>query len=258
MRNPANVARWFIFVFVTADILLLPASVHATSVVALIDQRNHRVVIAADCRVNREVDSLSECKIIEEPGCVVAIAGLYQENTTEFNLRQLADAACRYAGDLRGKADAFLRFARGPYERAVGHIYDAEPGDFARRIANKPTELIFAGLQDGHVALMVRGLVADSDGKIREERFESVAPSYARAGYFLGLNGHIRAHVKSHPDWMKEDYVDLAHQLVEMEMKAHPDLAGPPISELQIDKDGHVRWLEKGACASGEFEHPAR
>lgn len=90
------------------------------------------------------------------------------------------------------------------------------------------------------------------------ERSESTAPSYARVGYFLGLNGHIRAHVKSHPDWVKEDYVKLAHQFVEMEMEAHPDLAGPPISELQIDKDGHVHWLDKGACDSGELDGTTR
>lgn len=246
------------FVFVTANVLLLSASAHGTSVVALIDQRNHRVVIAADCRVNREADSLSECKIIEEPGCVVAIAGLYRENITEFNLRQFADAACRYAGDLRAKADAFLRISKIPYERAVRHIRDAEPGEFARRIENKPTELIFAGIQGGHVALMVRGLVADSAGKIRTERLESIAPSYARAGYFLGLNGHIRAHVKAHPDWVNEDYVELAHQFVEIEMKAHPDLVGPPISELQIDSEGYVHWLDKGACASREFGQSTR
>jgi hypothetical protein len=90
------------------------------------------------------------------------------------------------------------------------------------------------------------------------ERFESTAPSYARAGYFLGLNGRIRAQVKSHPDWAKEDYVKVAHRFVEMEVEAHPDLAGPPISELQIDKDGHVHWLDKGACDSRESDRSTR
>ena len=69
-----------IFVFLTTGTLLLPAPAAATSVVALIDNTNHRVVIAADCRVNGRLASLSECKIIEEPGCTVAIAGLYREN----------------------------------------------------------------------------------------------------------------------------------------------------------------------------------
>ncbi len=43
-----------------------------------------------------------------------------------------------------------------------------------------------------------------------------------------------------------------------MEMEAHLDLAGPPISELQIDKDGHVHWLDKGARDSGESDGTTR
>jgi hypothetical protein len=255
-RNPSDVIR--LLVFLTNGTLLLPALATATSVVALIDKTNHRVVIAADCRVNREVDSLSECKIIAEPGCTVAIAGLYEEKTTVFHLRQLAVAACRAPGDLRAKAEAFLRFSKIPYERAVRHIRGADPSDFGRTVENKATEVIFAGIQDGHIAVIVRGLVVNSAGRVSVERSESTAPTYARVGYFLGLNGHIRAHVKSHPDWAKEDYVKLAHRFVEMEMEAHPDLAGPPISELQIDKDGHVHWLDKGACDSREPDGTTR
>jgi len=255
-RNPADVVRRL--VILTTGTLFLPALATATSVVALVDNTNQRVVIAADCRVNRQLASVSECKIIAEPGCTVAMAGLYEEKTTAFHLRQLAAAACRYPGDLRAKADAFLRFSKIPYERAVRHIRAADPSDFGRTVENKATEVIFAGIQDGHIALIVRGLVVNSAGRISVERSESTAPSYARVGYFLGLNGHIRAHVKSHPDWAKDDYVKLAHRFVEIEMEAHPDLAGPPISELQIDKDGHVHWLDKGACDSGELDGTTR
>jgi hypothetical protein len=255
-RNFADVAR--LFVFLMTGTMFLPALVDATSVVALIDNTNHRVVIAADCRVNRDLASVSQCKIIDKPGCTVAIAGLYEEKTTAFHLRQLAEAACQYPGDLRAKAEAFLRFSRIPYERAIRHIRDADPTDFGRTVENKATEVIFAGIQNGQIALIVRGLVVNSAGKVSVERSESTAPSYSRVGYFLGLNGHIRAHVKSHPDWAKGDYVKLARRFVEMEVEAHPDLAGPPISELEIDEEGHVHWLDKGACDSGESNGTTR
>jgi hypothetical protein len=249
-RNPADVVR--LLVILTTGTLFLPAVATATSVVALIDNTNHRVVIAADCRVNRQLASVSQCKIIDKPDCTVAMAGLYEEKTTAFHLRQLAEAACQYPGDLRARAEAFLRLSRIPYERAIRHIRDADPSDFGRTVENKATEVIFAGIQNGQIALIVRGLVVNSAGRVTVERSESTAPSYSRVAYFLGLNGHIRAHVKSHPDWAKGDYVKLAHRFVEMEVEAHPDLAGPPISELEIDEEGHVHWLEKGACDSDE------
>jgi hypothetical protein len=220
----------------------------ATSVVALIDRANHRLVIAADCRVTRGLRPVSACKIIQEPGCTVAMAGLYQEGNSAFHLREYVRVACREPGDLRAKAEAFVRMARKPYERAVKGIRENQPADFAKTIANKPTEVIFAGIEDGELGLIVRGLEADSAGKIRVERFESTAPSYARIGYFVGLNGHIGSYLKLHPDWEKEDYAQLAPRFVELEIEAHPDLAGLPVSVLQIDNKGVVVWLVKGAC----------
>jgi hypothetical protein len=220
----------------------------ATSVVALIDHANHRLVIAVDCRVSRGSRPVSACKIVEEPGCIVAMAGLYEEGNSDFHLREYVRVACREPGDLRAKAEAVVRMARKPYGRAVMGIRESQPKDFAKLFANKPTEVIFAGIQNGEPGLIVRGLEADSVGKIRIERFESTAPSYTRIGYFIGLNGHIRSYLKLHPEWEKEHYAQLAPRFVELEIEAHPDLAGLPVSVLQIDNKGVVVWLAKGVC----------
>lgn len=257
-RTFARSRRVIFAVLLVASLLVACARVEATSLVALVDRSNNRLIIAADCRVNRDSGSVSKCKIIVEPDCVAAIAGLYEEEATGFQLRELVHTACQEAGNLRSKAEAFLRISRKPYEQAVRSMRDGQPGKSAQTIANKPTEVVFAGIQNGRVALFVRGLVADSGGNISVERFESTAPSYARTGFFLGLNGHIRAYVKAHPNWAKEDDLKLAHQFVEMEVEAHPDLASLPISELQIDKDGHVHWLDKGACDSRESDGTTR
>jgi hypothetical protein len=241
-------------VFLLASTSFLAVPLRATSVVALIDKANHTLVIAADCRVTRELAWGSECKIIEEPGCIVAIAGLYEEKTTAFNLRQLAGAACRYPGDLRAKAEAFLRLSKIPYERAVRHIRDKDPSDFRRTIENRPTEVIFAGLQGNHLALFVRGLVSDTNGRVTPERYESTDTAKSSIGYFAGLNRHIREHVSSHGQWERLGYPAAARQFVEMEISANPDLAGPPISELEIDSRGTVRWISRGACDAAEAD----
>jgi hypothetical protein len=255
MHVPARVFRFnaalyksFSIALLFADLFFCSATLNATSVVALIDTTNHRLVIAADCRVRRELVSVSDCKIISEPGCTVAIAGLYEEKTTQFKLRELVRAACRAPGDLRAKADAFLQVAKAHYERAVRHIREADPSDFGRTMENKPTEVFFAGLQGEHLALFVRGLISDAKGKVTTEQYESTDTVNSSIGYFAGLNGYIRAYIKTHPNWVKADHAKLAHEFVEMEIEAHPDLGGLPISELEIDKDGHVHWLDKGVC----------
>jgi len=176
------------------------------------------------------------------------MAGLYEERNSEFHLREYIHAACQEPGDLLAKAEAFVRMARIPYERAVRGMRESQPSDFVKRIANKTTEVVFAGIQNGEPGLIVRGLKADSAGRISVERLESTAPAYTRIGYFIGLNGHIRAYIKSHPDWEKDDYAKLAPRFVELEIEAHPDLAGLPVSALEIDNEGVVVWLDKGAC----------
>jgi hypothetical protein len=227
---------------------LFSTHLYATSVVALIDRANQRVVIAADCQASRAPGPVSTCKIIQEPGCTVAMAGLYEVRNSDFHLREYIHAACREPGDLRSKAEAFLRISRQRFQEAVRGIRKGDPADFAKSIANKPTEVIFAGIQNGEIGLIVRGLVADSAGRVRVERFESTAPSFRRIGYFMGLNGHIRSYIKSHPEWAKEDYAKLAPRFVELEIEAHPDIAGLPVSALQINNKGDVVWLAKGAC----------
>lgn len=237
-----------------AGIFLSPVSLHATSVVALIDKANHTLVIAADCRVSLDPGSASDCKIIDHPGCTVAIAGLYAEKTTPFRLREIVDAACQQPGDLRVKADAFLRLAKAPYERAAHRIREVDPVNFRKTVENKPTEVIFAGLHDGRLTLFVRGLVADANGRATTERYQSTDTADSPIGYLAGLNRHIREYVNSHSHWEGLGYRDVARQFVEMEIKANPDLAGPPISELEINGRGAVRWISRGACDASEAD----
>ena len=241
--------RWLLrAVLLFGSPFLFSTHLYATSVVALIDRANQRLVIAADCRSSRGPGPVSTCKIIEEPSCTAAMAGLYEVRNSGFHLREYIRGACQEPGDLRAKAEAFVRMARKPYEEAVTRIRREDPSDFANTIANKPTEVVFAGIQDGEIGLIVRGLVADAAGRIRVERFESTAPHFGRIGYFMGLNGHIRSYIKTHPEWAKEDYAKLAPRFVELEIEAHPDIAGLPVSAVQIDNKGDVVWLAKGAC----------
>lgn len=63
-------------------LLVSPGSLYATSVVALSDRANNRLVIAADCRVDRDSGSTSGCKIINEP-----TASLLSPDSMQKNLR---------------------------------------------------------------------------------------------------------------------------------------------------------------------------
>src|ERR1700676_1201557 len=68
-------------VVLVGGFLFFPAHLNATSVVALIDRTNNKLVIAADCRVDRDSGSRAGCKIINEAGRGVALEGLYAEKS---------------------------------------------------------------------------------------------------------------------------------------------------------------------------------
>jgi hypothetical protein len=250
----ANEIRILLFFFLILWTLIVPRQAEATSVVALIDKANHRVVIATDCRVNRPHGSVAECKVIEEPGCLVAIAGLYREAGTAFNLRYLADAACQYPGDLREKAERFLQLSRRQYEAAVRHIQETDPSYFERMVASRPTEVVFAGLLKGRLTLLVRGLISDGRGTVTAERYESSDTASSPIGYFIGLNGHAREHINPSGQWERLGYIAAAREFVEMEIRANPGLVGAPISEVEIDERGMSRWISRGACDMREAD----
>lgn len=231
-------------------LLFFSVDSEATSIVALIDHKNHTLVLAADCRVNRESAAVAQCKIVEEPGCIVGIAGVYQEPATQFDLRELVSAACRHPGNLRAKADIFLQLAMPPYEKAIQHSLETNPDDFHKTLENKATEVVFAGVQEGHVVLFVRGFVADSTGKVTSELYDDMDTVNPQIGYFLGLNDHIKKYVSLHKTWERIGYRRAARKFVQMEIQAHPDLARPPITEIEIDAQDKVHWITRGACVT--------
>jgi hypothetical protein len=96
IANAAWAIRFAASVFAVASGLFSPVRVTATSVVALLDRSNHKLVIAANCLVKSAPGFRPEFKIVENPGCTVVMAGLYREDSTGFDLRRLVDAACRY------------------------------------------------------------------------------------------------------------------------------------------------------------------
>lgn len=80
------------------------------------------------------------------------------------------------------------------------------------------------------------------------ERYDNLGGQNSGLGYFLGLNKQIRAYVSSHPNWTKIGYPKAARRFVQMEIQAHPDLASPPISEVEINGKGSVKWLRCNAA----------
>ena len=66
--------------------------------------------------------------------------------------------------------------------------------------------------------------------------------------FYDGIDNYER----SHPNWANGNLIEVARAMVEAQIAATPQLVGPPISILLIQKQGPndftTRWIQGGAC----------
>src|SRR5271166_4187689 len=173
---------------VAAVLLSLP--VHATTVVALLDRRHHRVVVAADSLLVYTVaqTSTQTCKIVAKPGCTFAMAGLFSKEYPVFRLQELAEQACALPGDLQRKADGFLDIAKDPVMSVAQYLQQNEPQFYRELTTSNGGELVivvFAGPQAGSPSTFARGYRLDAGGGITPLSMD-VTESNNGEGFFGG------------------------------------------------------------------------
>jgi hypothetical protein len=233
-------------------VLLFAVPVPATTVVALIDRFHHRAVVAADSLlIYRVADTSTQtCKIVAKPDCAFGMAGLFYKEYPVFHLQELAEQACSLPGDLRHKADGFLEIAKDPVMTVAQYLQQNEPQFYGELTNSNGGELImvvFVGPDAGNAAIFARGYKLDAGGGITPVSLD-VTEDNNGAGFFGGANGQIAAYVNKNPNWDHEDPVKAARKFVEMEIKAHPEWVGPPVSVLTVNRLDQQKWVNPGVC----------
>ena len=234
------------------SVLLLSAPVLATTILALIDKKHHRVVLAGDSLLHYKLAdaSVATCKLVAKPGCSFGMAGLLYKEYPAFQLKDLADQACSLDGDLLHRADAFLDIAREPVTAVAQYLRRNEPRFYSELLNSSGGEfviVVFAGTQKGHSAIFARGFKLAPDGGIQPLSTD-VTEDQEGVGYFAGANQAIAAYVKANKNWQKMDKVAAARKFVQLEIDAHPTWVGPPISILTVNRLEQEKWVSKGVC----------
>ena len=217
-----------------------------------IDRRHHRAVIAADSLLVYKVAGADAqtCKIVAKPGCTFAMAGLLYKQYPAFNLKELAEQACGLPGDLRHKADGFLDIAKDPVLSVSQYLRQSEPQFYRELTARNGGELVivvFAGPEAGGSSIFARGYRLDATGGITPVSLDVLEGSNGE-GFFGGANGQIAAYIKAHPHWQDGDKVKAARKFVQMEIAAHPEWVGPPVSIVTINRLDQQKWVTPGVC----------
>ena len=250
MATNGRLRRRSLTASLAAMAVTLPAPGNATTVVALLDQHHHRIVLADDGLVGQYYAGTSQaaCKLIVKPDCAFAMAGLLGKPKPYFSLQELGANACAVPGSLKEKADAFLTLASDPVNSLAQYLRENEPKFYETFNGNggEFVYVVFAGVQDGAPVAYARGFKIASDGSVNPVSHDITATG--AGGFFAGFNDHIAAYLKAHPNWAHKDSVATARKLIELEIAAHPDGVGQPISILTVDHKGKQKWVEAGAC----------
>lgn len=241
--------------------ILLATPCWATTVIALIDGKQNRIILAADSMAVGVVEEESmqgvrltdkTCKIFLLPGCAFAINGQIKNPALAFDVVDLASQACASKGSLRKKANEFVKVAQQPTAKLVQFIYDHDQKLFSEKLMAESQEIlrvVFAGVQEGRASLFVRGFKVHEDATIEpvSQNIDEAKPGLMIAA--IGFNDEIAQYAAAH-HLGDTDLVVTAEKLVELEIAKHPDDVGEPISILEIDSAGQ-HWRKAGICGSG-------
>lgn len=216
-------------------------------------QTPREIVIAADSKTVSLDSSLDTymCKIIQTGRYFFANSGFHGRS---FDSDEVYDAAVSAASQASDIADCCFRFNRiiGPVLREV--VASARYTDIAfyhRQIEGTGTLLsaAFCGLENKKLSVSESQTMVESDDNKKEGfrltfRRRTLVNTERPRFLVFGSKGAIEEHLAINPGVWNLGLVAAAKKLIEIEIEREPNIVGPPIAILRIDKTG-ARWIQK-------------
>ena len=252
----------------TAGVLIaivLPNVALATTIVAIIDSDQYKIILGADSLITsfdlqwgQAIGHYRGCKIVVMPDCVAATAGLTFSQRFTFDLHRIARRACTASGDLHDKADTFTEQALQAVRTLARQIRKISPAIYGKTFipGQDIVQAVFAGVQNRHLSILGRAIFANETRTIDAKEFDALTNGPTPSAV-LGQSAAIIDYISADPDWNQEDTVNIVKKFLDMEVRARPDLVGPPVSILEIGQDimspeqAASKWLMAGACGDG-------
>jgi hypothetical protein len=232
--------------------------VRASTVV--VNRTPKQIVIAADSLMTGMGKKVQVCKIgtSRRSRITFAVTGYMikfkDEAGTVFSAYAFAEDAISHAGSVSDAASRFERKAMSPFLTAVRRTKKEYPKDY-KWLERYPNglQVVFAAFEDGAPVFAVSSfIVRDEGGRISASAVRQVCPGAAcpsgNGGAVMGVDpDSAKKRLEDAAFWKGLDEVAGVRKLVEFEIAKHPDVVGPPISILTIDKNGR-HWKAKGEC----------
>ena len=242
--------RYFAMVRRLSAGILVPGIVQATMLIAF--ATDDTSVIGADgisVGLTGKVGTM--CKITVARSCIFAASGLVSESGTNFNfdVDEIARQICDQPGSLAEYAAEFDSAIRKPLQRAVALVETHHPLSYSQMLQGRPVlELMLVSPTISNVRVIVLSYTYVA-GTVKLQKTVRLSEPFGSNLLVCGEKEVVRSFLSHPPPAAKHmNPVQLVTELLETSIEAHPNLVGPPLALLVVDKHG-LRWLNYGACS---------
>jgi hypothetical protein len=235
--------------------IFLVHSANATSIIAV--RVNEQVIVGTDSK-RREGRDIQDATPLEEPVCKIgkgdgfffAAAGIVRGEG--FDVGSLIAKGSEVHGTIEQKIETVLATIREPLTRVLEIYRRNNPLDYDSRFKTAPVlQILFFGNENGSsfmAASQWKIPTSSPSGSIQVEILYGKCPGdLCPSGEQIVMAGEkdaISSFLKAKPGYWKVNPVEAVRELIEIQIANVPDLVGPPIDILYVDKNG-ARWIQK-------------
>jgi hypothetical protein len=267
MRRLRHVYHWPRLVAVA----LLFGATSLESTTFIVYRTSAKIVVGADglglIDTPKGLAGIPFCKIRKTRSTYVVMSGFISEPRTAYSAYTVAAKAIRNSEGVVAAAQRFIKLNIGPFHRAADIMRNRNPKLYRNYVMRGPEQLtaFFIGVENSVPTLAgVHFKIAEVfDKEITVTPILHTCPGelcppislpppakgegivFSEVGEHTELDDMI-----AHPSFSAhflDDPVAAIRYGIEIEIKAHPDLVGPPISILTLSKDGET-WNQQGEC----------
>lgn len=228
----------------------LAASEHLAATCTVVIAAHDFGILAADCIESHPDGSQSAaCKIGAANGLAVTLAGMVSDGNTGLDLMTVATSAVARSDSPQKAADLFAATARQEIARSLGRQRTEALEMWRDRLGGVLARAVFAGVQGGKAALVVRTIEVSSEGLVKDLGSEVIVSQMnPRVVVFCEKAAEL---MRSDPSLKSLDAGRVALKLVQAGVATHdgqPAEKALNVSVIRVGENG-VKWLNRGACS---------
>ena len=241
-----------------AGAILLAFAAHASATTVVAARTPTTLVLGADSLTHTldEDKYWSVCKINVSNGVFWAAAGATANPAMNYSLNALVDKAMAGSSSLDARTAAFEAALIPQLAEVANAIRMENPSWYERHAEGLAlTRVLFGAFENGASRLRLREFVTKANPSadrvdVSVTRTDCPGPSCANSRIFF--LGQYEFASKVAGDLLTAPTTGLAEGVrrsIEAEIAHNPDHVGPPVSIVEITKDG-ANWIDKGKCGA--------